>query len=119
MNNKKEISEVSSNILGLELINTSNSKEDKYVIYSVIKVLNYETSQGEITIELINPIEEFEKICNDFKINFQNECSYNDYNKAKEIKLLSFGSSNFEYGYSRFPGQIIRYPIFLLILIHK
>lgn len=97
LNSKKEMSEkhnekigVSSKIFGLELINTSNSIEDKYVIYSVIKVFNYETSQGEITMGLINPIEEFERICNDFKINFQNECSYIDYNKAKEIKLLSF-----------------------------
>ena len=92
LNSKKEMSEkhnekigVSSKIFGLELINTSNSIEDKYVIYSVIKVFNYETSQGEITMGLINPIEEFERICNDFKINFQNECSYIDYNKAKEI----------------------------------
>ena len=72
----------------MELINTSNSIEDKYVIYSIIKAYNYETIQGQITLGFIIPIEEFEKICNDSKINFQKECFYIDYNRAKEIKLL-------------------------------
>ena len=85
-----EKNEVSLNPFGLELINGSNSLDDKYVIYSAIKAFKYETSQEEITMGLINPIEEFEKICYDFKIKFENECSFIDYNKAKEIKLTSF-----------------------------
>ena len=74
------------NLLGL----SSNSVKDKHVIYLVIKIHQYETSEGEVTNGLINPIEEFEKICQDFEIKFQNECSFIDYNKAKEIKLSTF-----------------------------
>ena len=82
--------EVPLNLLGLGLINSSNSIEDKHVIYLLIKIHQYETSEGEVTSGLINPIEEFEKICQDFEIKFQNECSFIDYNKAKEIKLSTF-----------------------------
>ena len=82
--------EVPYNFLGLGLINSSNSVNDKHAIYLVIKVHKYETSQEEIEMGLINPIEEFEKICHDFEINCQNECSFIDYNKAKEIKLSLF-----------------------------
>jgi len=82
--------EVPLNLLGLGLISPSNSIEDKYVIYLVITVHQYETSEGETTKGVINPIEEFEKICQDFEINFQNECSFIDYNKANKIKLSTF-----------------------------
>jgi len=97
LNNRKEQynkinrnNEVPLNLLGLGLISSSNSVEDKYVIYLMITVHQYETSEGETTKGVINPIEEFEKICHDFEIHFQNECSFIDYNKANEIKLSTF-----------------------------
>ena len=58
--------------------------DDNYLFYSAIEVYKYETSQREITIGLINPIEQFEKICCDFKINFENECTFIDFNQAND-----------------------------------
>ena len=51
--NKINIKNSKKEILGLGLIKSSNSAKDKHAIYLVIKVHQYETSQGEITKGLI------------------------------------------------------------------
>ena len=66
------------------------SSTDKYLFYSMIEIYNYETSQDEITTGLQNPINEFQKLCDDFKINCQNNCTFIDYNEAYKYKLSSF-----------------------------
>ena len=74
----------------MNLSNIKNSTSDKYSIYSVIEIFKYDTSQDEITTGLINPKNEYEKICADFNINCQNECTFIDYDEAKKLKLTSF-----------------------------
>ena len=76
----------------------ANSKEksrieDKYSpFYCLIEIFEYQTSQKEITYGFQNPQNEFQKICDYFNINFnfENNSSFIDYNKAKEIKISSF-----------------------------
>ena len=83
------------NKISLDNISNMNSNEkietkkeiDKYSIYSVIEICQYETSQEEITEGLQNPINEFQRICNDFSINCQNNCNYIDYDEAFKYKL--------------------------------
>ena len=89
-NDTKINNENDPNLLELNIINSVNSIDDNYLLYSTIKVFKYETSQGEISLGLINPIDEFERICTDFKISYENECSFIDYNEAKQIKLSTF-----------------------------
>ena len=65
------------------------SLERDYKLYSMIELYNYETSQEEITSGLINPINEFQELCKDFNIDFKDEGTNIDYNKAMEIKISS------------------------------
>ena len=60
----------------------SLSLEGTYNLYAMIELYNYETSKKDITSDLINPINEFQKLCKDFEIEFQNECTYIKYVKA-------------------------------------
>ena len=86
----KENGEPALNSLELNIISQNNSLDDNYLLYSAIEAFKYETSQGEITVGLINPIEQFKKICDDFKINYENECTFIDYDQAKKIELSTF-----------------------------
>lgn len=90
MNKIYENIEPAPNSLGLDLDITPKLLEDKYLLYLAFEVYKYETSQGEITMGLINPLDQFERICVDFKIDCQNECTFIDYNQAKKIELSSF-----------------------------
>jgi hypothetical protein len=67
-----------------------SSEKDKYLFYNVIEIYEYKTSEKNMTNGLKNPINEFEKICKDFKIKYYNNCNYIDYNEAKETKLKTF-----------------------------
>ena len=64
--------------------------ESKINIYLVIEIYDYDTSQNEITRGFKNPMEEFKNICEDFNIEYENELSYINYNRANKIKLTSF-----------------------------
>ena len=65
------------------------SLKGDYTIYSMIEIYDYETSQNEMTSGLRNPIPEFQKLCNDFEIDCNNECTYINYNQALKISISS------------------------------
>ena len=65
-------------------------KKDNYLFYCVIEVFTYDTSQREKTYGLRNPTENFKKICENFNIKFENDCSFIDYNDADKIELSTF-----------------------------
>ena len=67
----------------IELINL----DGEYNIYSMIELYNYETSQEDIASGLINPINEFQKLCKDFNIDFEKDGTYIDYKQAIKIKI--------------------------------
>ena len=46
------------------------------------------TSQRDIAYGMKNPIEEFERICKDFHILYENECEKIIYKEADKIELL-------------------------------
>ena len=66
----------------------SLSLEGTYNLYAMIELYNYEKSQEDITSGLINPINEFQKLCKDFEIEFQNGCTYIKYNQSFKIKTF-------------------------------
>jgi len=66
----------------------SLSLEGNYNLYAMIELYNYETSQEDIASGLINPINEFQKLCEDFEIEFQNEGTYIKYDQAFKIKTI-------------------------------
>ena len=78
---KKNRDEIDSNIFD------QVSLKNDYNIYSMIKTYDYKTSQGEITTGLINPINEFQKLCSDFEIEHQDECTFINYNQGFKIKI--------------------------------
>ena len=83
--------EAAPNSFSLSKTPTKIDDNDKYSqFYCVIEIFKYQTSQKEITYGLKNSINEFQKICDDFKINYENECFFIEYNEAKNIKLSSF-----------------------------
>jgi len=89
INEKKELNNFQNSIEDYSSID-DNSVDDKYLFYSVIEVFEYQTSQKEMTYGLKNSVNEFKRICSDFNIKFENECSYIDYNEAKKKEMSSF-----------------------------
>jgi len=89
INEKKELNNFQNSIEDYSSID-DNSFDDKYLFYSVIEVFEYQTSQKEMTYGLKNSVNEFKRICSDFNIKFENECSYIDYNEAKKKEMSSF-----------------------------
>ena len=63
------------------------SLDGEYNIYSMIELYNYETSQEDIASGLRNPINEFQKLCKDFNIDFEKDGTFIDYQKATKIKI--------------------------------
>ena len=88
--NTNEIIKENPNNIKLDSLNNTIDITDEYLIYCVIETYKYETSQGEITVGIINPICQFERICLDFNINFKKDCTFIDYDEAKKIKLEAF-----------------------------
>jgi len=92
----KEKNEINENIQREEnstssnLIENSIEDEDEYLFYCVIEVFEYQTSQRDITLGLKNPKDEYQRICMDFNIKYEEETSYLDYNKANEYQLSTF-----------------------------
>jgi hypothetical protein len=86
--NKK--SELNSSNRNESITQIINEKNDNYKFYYVVEVFTYDTSQREITYGFRNPIEDFKKICSDFNIKYENDCSFIDYNDAEKIKFSSF-----------------------------
>lgn len=66
------------------------NKDNNYKIYSVIKEYKYKTSQSQHTYGLLNTIEEFEKLADDFQIRQINQQSWISFKEAFKIKLTSF-----------------------------
>ena len=64
--------------------------EDEYLFYCVIEVFEYQTSQRDITLGLRNPKDEYQRICMDFNIKYEEETSYLDYNEANKYELSTF-----------------------------
>ena len=62
--------------------------KDEYYFYCVVEVFEYMTSQRDIAYGMKNPIEEFERICKDFHILYENECEKIIYKEADKIELL-------------------------------
>ena len=73
----------------IDLTTSNISLKGDYNIYSMIEIYDYETSQEEMTSGLRNPIPEFQKLCNDFGIDCNNECTYINYNQALKISISS------------------------------
>ena len=70
--------------------NDEFDKENNYKIYSIIEKYKYKTSQSQHTYGLKNPIEEFEKLADDFQIRQINQKSWISFKEAFKIKLTSF-----------------------------
>ena len=81
-NNNNNI-ESDTKYLENNIIFDENSINDNYLFYCVIEVFEYETSQRDITYGIRNPIKDFENICKEFEIKYENECTYIDYKKAQ------------------------------------
>ena len=64
--------------------------EDEYLFYCVIEVFEYQTSQRDITLGLRNPKDEYQRICMDFNIKYDEETSYLDYDEANKYQLSTF-----------------------------
>ena len=84
-NGRQLINNIDNEIIITESINLKG----EYELYSLIELYDYETSQEDMTSGLINPINEFKKLCEDFKIDFQNEGTYINFNQAFKIKMYS------------------------------
>ena len=63
--------------------------DTKYLFYCVVEIFEYETSQGDIAYGMKNPVDEFKRICDDFHIDYKDECEYINYDKANEISISS------------------------------
>ena len=63
--------------------------KDEYYFYCVVEVFEYMTSQRDIAYGMKNPIEEFERICKDFNIHYENECEKIIYKEADKNELSS------------------------------
>ena len=61
-----------------------------YNIYSLVKSYIYDTSQNEHSYGLLNPIDEFKKICEDFNIIDENDNDDIKYDEAFKSKLCTF-----------------------------
>ena len=91
----------SLNIIGLTPT-PDEKKSDNYLFYCVVEVFTYDTSQREKAYGLRNPTEDFIKICTNFNIKFENDCSYIDYNDADNLKLSTFMLWGSEKGLKKF-----------------
>ena len=79
-----------NNNISLENNQQDELNTNQYLLYCLVEVYEYETSENDISYGLKNPIDEFKKLCLDLKIKYLNDCSYIDFSKAQTIELSSY-----------------------------
>ena len=74
-------------ITNMEAIDEENYTEENFKHYLLIDILEYETSEEDINKCPSNNLQEFIQLCEDMKINNEDNCAKIDFDQADEIKL--------------------------------
>ena len=74
-------------ITNKEAIDEENTTEENFKHYLLIDILEYETSEEDINKCPSNNLQEFIQLCEDMKINNEDNCAKIDFDQADEIKL--------------------------------